>query len=257
MRKTLYTAVALAALMWPATAFAVLQETTVTLTDNGEPLPEATITLNRITDSETPPEPKTETTDDSGKIVIVHDDKDKDSDSTVEIIAKTKEGKTIIRRIILREFLTRETVDVSAPFEPEAEPAKVTDICPNLTDLDDDHLKTMLGNPELRERIVKLIEETKETEETQPTETEKATPTETEKTTTTGSGKSKKTVSRKSKEKKTVQKKPAQPSTASTSERRGPGAGAILGTGLAIGLGIAGSRQGHGGSEHGDHMKLP
>jgi hypothetical protein len=243
MHKIVYAAVALAVLGWSGSAWAVLQETTVTLTDNGEPLPEATITLNRITDSETPPEPKTETTDDSGKIVIVHEDKDKDSDSVVEIIAKTKEGKTITRRILLREFVTSETIDVAVPFETEhaGESSPVAEICPDLTTLDDEKLKIMLGNPELRERIVKLIEETEETEEP-----ETATETKQEEN---------KTVSRPSKEKKkAVQKKPKKQPTITASQKKGPGAAAILGTGLSIGLGVAGSRSGHGGG-HRDHMK--
>ena len=95
MHKIIYTTVALAVLGWSGSAWAVLQETTLTLTDNGKPLPEAKITLNRITDSEPAPEPKTEKTDDSGKIVIVHDDKDKTSNSTIDIIVQTSEGKTL------------------------------------------------------------------------------------------------------------------------------------------------------------------
>ena len=240
MHKIIYASIALAALIWPATAFAVLQETTVTLTDNGEPLPEATITFNRITDSETPPEPKTEKTDDSGKIVVVHDDKDKDSNSTVEIIIETSEGKTITKRLLLRELLTRETIDVSAPSESHVgESSQGAQACPELTTLNDEQIKIMLGNPELRERIVKLIEETDQTEEN---ETDKVTPSET--------GKTKETASRKSKEKKTVQKKSSKQPAASASGKKGPGAAEVLGTGLSIGLGIAGSRHGHDGEHH-------
>lgn len=241
MHKIIYAAVALAALCWPGAAWAVLQETTVTLTDNGEPLPEATITLNRITDSEPPPEPKTEKTDESGKIVVVYDDEDTTSDSVVDIIVETSEGKTITRRVLLREFLTSETIDVAIPFENEhaGEPSQAAEECSDLTTVDDEQLKIILGNPELRERIVKLIEETEETEEAEtPTETEKA----------------KEPVSGKSKEKKkAVQKKPKkQPTT--TSQRKGSGAAEALGTGLSIGLGIAGSRRSHGDG-HRKHMK--
>lgn len=238
MRKFIYVLAAVGGFAWSGTAWAVLQETTLTLTDNGEPLPEATITLNRLTDSEQPPEPKAEKTDKTGKIVIIHDDADEDSDSIVEIIVKTSEGKTLTRRLVLREFLTSETIDVAVPSETQrvAEPSQVSEQCPNLTDLDDQHLKIMLDNPELRERIVKLIEETQQTEQT---ETENATPAE--------AGKAKKTVSRKSKEKKAAQKKSGKQPTASASQRKGPSAAEVLGTGLSIGLGIAGSRRGHGG----------
>src|SRR6185312_8457227 len=104
--------------------------------------------------------PKTEKTDNSGKIVIVHDDKDKDSDSTLDVIIETSVGKTITRRILLREFVTSETIDVAVPFESRlaGEESRAAEECADLTTLDDERLNIMLGNPELRERIVKLIE---------------------------------------------------------------------------------------------------
>jgi hypothetical protein len=242
MHKIICVTVALAVLGWSGSAWAVLQETTVTLTDNGKPLPEAKITLNRITDSEPAPEPKTEKTDESGKIVIVHDDKDKTSDSTIDIIVQTSEGKTLTRRLLVREFLTSETIDVAVPFETQhaGESSQAAEECADLTTLDDDQLKIMLGNPELRERIVKLIEETEETEEPE---------------TATETKKEKETVSRPGKEKKkAAQKKSKKQPTTTTSQRKGPGAAEVLGTGLSIGLGIAGSRSGRGGGHRG-HMK--
>ena len=66
MRKLIYAIAAAGALTWSSAAWAVLKETTVTLTDHGEPLRGATITLNRLTDSQPPPELKTEKTDESG-----------------------------------------------------------------------------------------------------------------------------------------------------------------------------------------------
>jgi outer membrane biosynthesis protein TonB len=200
--------------------------------------------------------------------VIVHEEEDKNSDSTVEITVKTIEGKTLTRRLVLREFLTNEKIEVAVPSETErvAEPSQVVEQCPNLTTLDDQQLKIMLDDPEVRERIVKLIEESEQTEETEEeTKKEKATPVETERAKESKKTTGKKAVSRKSKEnikRKAVQKKskkqPAasvsqrqkkskkQPA-ASVSQRKGPGAAAILGTGLSIGLGVAGSRHGHGG----------
>ena len=253
---------------------AVLQETTVTITDHGEPLPNATITLNRLTDSEPPPETKTEKTDDSGKIVLEHQDEDKTSDSTVEVIVTTKEGKTFTRRLVLKELLTHETVEVVVPTETQevAQPSQqeATNECPDLTKLDDQQLHTMINTPELRERIVKLIEETEQTEESKQTEEtkqieetrtdeakQKQETNQTEKVQQSKKGTEKKTVSSKSKEpasgkskeKKVVQKKGGKHPTASAAPRRGPGTAEILGTGLSIGLGIAGSHQG-GGMEH-------
>ena len=93
MGKLIYALAAFGALAWSDPAWAVLQETTITLTDHGKPLPEATITLNRLTDSQPPPQPKTEKTDDSGKVVLVHDKEDKKSDSTIELIVTTSEGE--------------------------------------------------------------------------------------------------------------------------------------------------------------------
>lgn len=270
MRKLIYAIAAVGALAWPGAAWAVLQETTVTLTDNGKPLPEATITLNRLTDSQPPPETKTEKTDDTGKVVIVYDDEDKKSDSTVEIIIKTSEGKTLTRRFILREFLTSETIDVAVPSETQrvSEPSQVTEECADLTNLDDQQLDIIVNNPELRERIVKLIEETEETEEAKQTEetkqTEEAKQTEqTEKAQEGKKATEKKSVSVKSKEpgsgkakekKKVVRKKGEKRPTASAAPKSGPGAAEIVGTGLSIGLGIARSRQGHDAGRRGHGM---
>ena len=103
----------------PGAALAVVQETTVVITDHGEPLPNATITLNRLTDNEPPPATKTEKTDDSGKIVLEHQDKDKTSDRPIEVVVTTKEGKTFTRRIVVKELLTHETVEVVVPAETQ------------------------------------------------------------------------------------------------------------------------------------------
>ena len=237
MRRLIYAIAAVGALAWSSAAWAVLRETTVTLTDHGEPLPNATITLNRLTDSEPPPEPKTEETDESGKIVLVHEEDDKQSDVPVDLIITTHDGKTLTRRIVLRELLTSETIDVAALSETHV--VAVEKECEDVTTLDDEQLRILLGNPELRERIVKLIEETEETEQT---ETEKATPSEADK--------AKETVSGKSKEKEAVQKKPKKQPTATASRKKGLGAAEVLGTGLSIGLGIAGSHHGHGEEHH-------
>src|ERR1700730_4999951 len=206
MRKLIYTIAAVGALAWSSAAWAVLQETTITLTDNGKPLPEATITLNRLSDSEPPPEPKTEKTDESGKIVIVHDEEDNTSDSTVELIVHTSEGKTLTRRVVLKEFLISESVDVAAPSETQQASESQNQVpkeCLDLTNLDDRQLEILINDPALRARIVKLIEETEQTDETKQTEETKTE--ETKQTETLQEKKKrteKKSVSGKSKEKK-------------------------------------------------------
>jgi hypothetical protein len=279
MRKLIYTIVAFGALAWSGAAWAVLQETTVTLTDHGKPLPEATVTLNRLTDSQPPPQPKTEKTDDSGKVVIVHDKEDQKSDSTVELIVTTSEGKTLTRRAVLRELLKSESIDVAVPSEAQEGSEAIAE-CPDLTHLDDPHLREILtslddeqlqrivDNPELRSRITKLIEETKQTEETrqiEETKTEEAKQTEvlkqkkeSEKVQEGKKGTEKKTISGKSKEtkeRKTVQKKGGKHPTASAAPKSGSGAAEVVGTGLAIGLGIAGSHHSHGLEHHGHAME--
>ena len=174
MRKLICALAVFGALAFPGTALAVVQETTVTITDHGEPLPNATITINRLSEKEPPPATKTEKTDDSGKIVLEHQDKDKTSDRPIEVTVTTKEGKTFTRRVVLKELLTRETVEVVVPAETQAvelpSQRAVTDECSDLTKLDDRQLYTLVKTPELRERIVKLIEETKQTEKEIKTE---------------------------------------------------------------------------------------
>ena len=239
MRKFIYTIAAVGALIWSGAAWAVLQETTVTLTDHGEPLPEATITLNLITDSQPPPETKTEKTDESGKIVLVHEEEDKKSDKSVDVIVTTSEGKTFIRRIILHELLTSESIEVAAPPVNE---------CIDLTNLDDEQLQIIINDPNLRTRISRLIEETEQTEEGKKKggETSETTSAHESKETTSSTGKGK------SKEKKVVKRKGPKHPTAS--DEPTSGARNLLGTGLAIGLGVAGSR-GHGKAHHGEHSK--
>jgi len=183
MGKLIYAIAAFGALAWSDPAWAVLQETTITLTDHGKPLPEATVTLNRLTDSQPPPQPKTEKTDDSGKVVLVHDKEDKKSDSTIELIVKTSEGETLTRRVVLRELLRSESIDVAVPSEPQEGSEAVAE-CQDLThlddpqlqeiltSLDDEQLQIIVDNPELRTRIMKLINESKQTEELQEKNTE-------------------------------------------------------------------------------------
>jgi len=248
MRKLIYAIAALGALAWSGAAWAVVQETTVTLTDHGEPLRSATISLNRLTDSQPPPELKTEKTDESGKIVLKHEDEDETSDATVEVIVTTTEGKTFTRRLVLKELLTSEAIEVVVPSEThqaaESSQDQATKECADLTKLDDQQLEILVNNPELRARIVKLIEETERTEQTEQTEELQE----------GKKGTEKKSVSGKSKEKKVVRKKEKKHPTASAAPKSGPSTAKIVGTGLAIGLGIAGSQHGHGTGRRGREM---
>jgi hypothetical protein len=169
MRKFLYVVAALGALAWPGAAWAVLEETTVTLTDHGEPLPNATITLKR-TDDQPAPQPKTKKTDPTGKVVLVHEKRDKTSDKTVELTVTTPEGRTLTRRVALTALLTSESVDVAQLSEVEqtSKPTQEASAeCVNLSKLDDSQLREIVNRPELHTRIVKLINETKGTKEVQ------------------------------------------------------------------------------------------
>jgi hypothetical protein len=240
MHKLRYLLAGLAALVWSSAAWAVLQETTVTLTDSGEPLPEATITLNRITDSEPPPETKTEKTDESGKIVIIHEEEDNASDSTIEIIVRKSDGKTLTRRVVLKEFLVSETIDVAAPSDVEhaSTQSQRGNECPDLTNLDDPQLEIIIKDPAVRQRIVKLIEETERAEETEQTE-------EADEVQDGGQLPGKKTVSKKGKEtKKVVRKKSDKKEASQKTKKNGSAARELLGTGVSIGLGIAGGSRG-------------
>jgi len=309
MRKIIHAIAVLGTLAWSGAAWAVLQEATVTLTDNGKPLPGATITLTR-TETQPPPQQTTEKTtekttkkmdssseaadeeenrnpdgkidltvttetategktDDSGKIVVVHDEEDAKSDDTVDLTVTTAEGKQLTRRVTLTALLTNDSIDVSLPSEAQqgAGPSQkqTTAECIDLTNLDDRDLQTIVNNPDLRTRMVKLIDEIKQTEET--TRTDETKPTEevqegkkgkTKKPNSAASSKGNEAASSKSKG-KVVRKKegkhPKRSATQTSGAKPSGGAAEVLGTGLAIGLGVATSRRGHGSTRHGKDMK--
>jgi 5-hydroxyisourate hydrolase-like protein (transthyretin family) len=146
MRKTLLTIAVLGTICSSGTAWAILQETTVTITDNGKPIPSATVTLTPV-EKQDPPQPKTAKTDDNGKIVLQHEEDAKKSNAPVEISITTEDGKTTVRRMSLNDLLSDVPVDISVGN------------CVYLNRLSDAQLKTLLDNPETRSRVAKLIDQ--------------------------------------------------------------------------------------------------
>jgi hypothetical protein len=147
MRK-LSLAVAVFGLLYGSgSAWAVLQETTIAITDNGRPIPSATVTLTPV-EMPDPPRPKTAKTDDHGKIVLQHEEDAKNSKAPVDITIVTDSGKSITRRMNLIDLLRDTPIDVSVGE------------CVYLNRLTDMQLKSLLDNRETRARIVKLIDKT-------------------------------------------------------------------------------------------------
>ena len=117
MRQFTLVIAALAALVWSGAAWAIT-DTTITVTDQqGQPLDEAKIKLERVektqktdktekTEPKQAPRPKTPATNDKGEVTITHEDDDKTSDDRVIVIVTTKEGKTLRIRTTLKELLS-------------------------------------------------------------------------------------------------------------------------------------------------------
>ena len=229
MSKISYAIVILGMLVWSGAARAVLQETTVTITDNGKPLPSATVTLNSVTPTDKPntptdnhetPRPKTAKTDENGKIVLEYDDGDKKSNSLFDVTIATDDGKTFTRRSSLADLLANVPFDVSGSE------------CTDLRKLSDAQLSTILDNPEMRTRISTLIDERNQTaRERRKTEQQHEMKTQ----------KSKKTTKRRNKNSDEDSRGPSQ-SNSDTNEAIATGASIAIG----IGLGAIGRRGGGG-----------
>jgi hypothetical protein len=206
------------------TAWAILQETTVTIVENGKPLPSATVTLTPVEKPE-PPRLKAAKTDDKGKIILEHEDEAKKSRAPVDISIATDDGKSFTRRINLIDLLSDAPIDVS-----------IGD-CTYLDRLTDVQLKTLLHNPETRSRVAKLMDETVPDRSARPRAIDKQ-----------------KHDSEDSRKQKKTSKRTRNSNTDET--RRQPQSGmspetaSAIGTGVSIGIGFGGGRM--GGMRHGD-----
>jgi hypothetical protein len=158
MRKISCVVAVLGTIIWSGAALAVFQETSVTITDNGKPIPNATVTLTSVTPTDSAdkkqekPHPKTVKTDENGTIVFVHDEEDKKSSDIVEVTIKADDGKTLTRRATTADLLANIPFDVSK--NECADPRLFTDT----------QLRTLLDNPEMRTRITTLIDESEKAE---------------------------------------------------------------------------------------------
>src|SRR5262249_9509879 len=93
MRKVIVALAIAIAVAWSGPAHAVLTETTVTVTDRGHPIPNATIKLTR-SDRRPPPRPKTAKTSRTGTVVVRTDKKkDEPAGVMVTITAETRDAQ--------------------------------------------------------------------------------------------------------------------------------------------------------------------
>jgi hypothetical protein len=206
------------------TAWAILQETTVTLVENGKPIPSATVTLTPVERPE-PPRLKTAKTDDKGKIILEHEDEAKKSRAPVDISIATDDGKSFTRRINLIDLLNDAPIDVS-----------VGD-CTYLDRLNDAQLKTLLSNSETRSRVAKLMDEHVADRPARAKTIDK------DRQDSEGSRKQKKANKRTRNSKSDETRRQPQPGMS-------PETASAIGTGVSIGIGFGGGRM--GGMRHGD-----
>jgi hypothetical protein len=225
MRKTLLALAVLGTACGSSPVWAILQETTVTIVENGKPIPSATVTLTPV-EKPDPPRLKTAKTDDKGKIILEHEDDAKKSRGPVEISIATDDGKSFTRRINLIDLLNDAPIDVS-----------IGD-CTYLDKLTDAQLKTLLHNPETRSRVAKLMEETVP-----------------DRSARKAIDKQKQDSGNSRKQKKTSKR--TRNSNADETRRQpqsgmSPETASAIGTAVSIGIGFGGGRM--GGTRHGGEM---
>ena len=103
-KRSLGIIAAVLAIVWSSAALAVYQETSVTVTDKGTPVPEQTVTLTvKEKDPQRPQKPKIKRvvkhkTNRDGKIVIKYDDKENRPDIFFDIELRTADGRTRVMR---------------------------------------------------------------------------------------------------------------------------------------------------------------
>jgi len=106
MRKLMCALAAFGVMAWIGAAWAIVGETTITLANTqGEPIPEAKISLKRV-DKKPAPRPKTPTTNQKGEVTLTHEEEDKKSKALVIFTVTTKDGKTETIRTTLQDVLT-------------------------------------------------------------------------------------------------------------------------------------------------------
>ena len=120
---------AIAALVWASTALAVYQETPVTVTDQGKPVPGQTVTLTQKEKDPQQPKKKPKIkrvvklkTNKEGKIVVGYDDSDKRPDIVYDVTWRTSDGRTrTIRDVTIADLIALGTLDfTNVPATSEA-----------------------------------------------------------------------------------------------------------------------------------------
>jgi hypothetical protein len=133
MRKFTLVIAALGALAWSSTAWAITG-TTITVTNKqGQPLPGAEVSLQRV-DKRPAPKPETAKTNDKGEVTLSHEEKDKDDNASIIVIITTKDGKRQTIRTTLKNVLTSGKITVSSsdaetprkPRTPSTQPASTS-----------------------------------------------------------------------------------------------------------------------------------
>ena len=120
---------AVLAIIWSSAALAVYQETSVTVTDKGTPVPEQTVTLTvKEKDPQRPQKPKIKRvvkhkTNRDGKIVVKYDDKENRPDIIVDIELRTSDGGTrVMRDVAIATLIAPDQLPPSNENEPPVKP---------------------------------------------------------------------------------------------------------------------------------------
>jgi hypothetical protein len=132
MKTSLRAILAIAALAWPLTAFAITQTSTITVTETGKPIPTATVTITvKETPKATPKvkRPPTRTvdrttvkSDPKGRISLTYDDDKWRKDMLVDISITTADGRRLTRtNVPFSSLIDGSAVDVP----PAAVPTRV------------------------------------------------------------------------------------------------------------------------------------
>jgi outer membrane immunogenic protein len=125
MRKHIALFVTLCVIGWPAAAWAVLKESTVTVTDNGKPIPGATI---KLTSTQTPAPKAAKKTNQNGKVTLRYDDRKINRGAVVHVTVQTQKGRVLERDVSIDLLIAGGTIELggvgATPFDvpPESFP---------------------------------------------------------------------------------------------------------------------------------------